>query len=114
MHKITKVLRFSDRKRSCWTRLTLTNGEPVWVSIAQTGILVKRSRLGLLGATLYSEKRIYHAAGVAKELSGLCPAHPTLPHEIENIVLRAFVNAILHCDSATQVAACLNEAQRNE
>jgi hypothetical protein len=34
----------------------MDNGDPCWISIANTGVLVKKSKLGLLGEKLYSSE----------------------------------------------------------
>lgn len=52
-----RVVRFADNQSQCWSRVDLDNGEPVWISVAQTGIVIKKSRLGLMGATLYYAER---------------------------------------------------------
>ncbi len=47
-----KLVIYMDDKTHCWSRVDLENGDPVWIIVAQTGVVVKKSRLGLMGATL--------------------------------------------------------------
>jgi len=51
----------------------MANNDPCWIGIAKTGILVKKSKMGLFGAKLYEEKNIYKAAKTAQELSEQYP-----------------------------------------
>src|SRR5271169_5701303 len=53
-----QILHFADSKRGgCGATVRLETGEPCWLSIAQSGVMVKKSRFGLFGAVLYSEKK---------------------------------------------------------
>ncbi len=57
-----ELIRFlDDDRKGRWTNIRMDNGDPCWISIAQTGILVKKSELGLFGAMLYEEKNMYRA-----------------------------------------------------
>ncbi len=50
--------KFKDSTFQCWSRVDLPNGDPIWISIAQTGVLIKKSKLGLKGEVLYQSKDI--------------------------------------------------------
>jgi hypothetical protein len=105
-----KILYYADSlSRGCGANVRFKNGEPCMLSIAQSGILVKKSRLGLLGAVLYNEKNVYINAQRTGALAYLFP-DKRFPAEIESPILRAFLNAILHCRSAAEVCRVLNEA----
>ncbi len=114
---MAKLVSFQDNKSACFANTQMDNGDPVWISIAQTGILVKKSRLGMFGAKLYEEKNVYKAVETAK---ALCEQYPNdiTPEGISNPVLKSVVNAVLHCYNSAQVAIVLNEAlhkkQKNE
>ena len=105
-----ELLRFKDDDRKgCWANIRMDNGDPCWVSIAQTGVLVKKSREGSFGAKIYAEKNIHE---VAKKVAALVQLYPDMvtPPEMLNIVLISFVNAVLHCSSLADVSRVLNEA----
>jgi hypothetical protein len=100
---------FSDTGLTCYANVKLDSGEPCFISIAQSGILVKRSRLGLFGPALYKQSDLYKNAMTAKALHYLYPTKKT-PAGITNAVLQAFTNAVLHCSSAAEVTNVLNGA----
>ncbi len=107
---MTKLNRFLDADRKGrWATLRMNNNDPCWISIAQTGVLVKKSKIGMFGAILYEEKNIYEAGRTAEALHNLYPTDLT-PPEIWNPVLKAFTNAVLHCSDLGQVTRVLNEA----
>jgi len=107
-----KVLFFADPSNGrpgLGATIRLDSGEPCLISIAQTGVRVRKTRFGFLGPVLYSEKNVYQAAATAKALSERFPNN-LLPTEFSNPVLRAFANAVLHCSTCAEVAVTLNEA----
>jgi len=106
---MTKLVDFTDNGKACYSIVQMSNGDPCWIGIAQTGILVKKSRLGFLGAKLYEEKNAYKAAMTAKTLSFKYPDDLT-PNDMFNPVLQSITNAVLHCDNVAEVAIVLNEA----
>jgi hypothetical protein len=103
------VQAFLDNGSQCWARLKLGNGDPCWISVAQSGVIVKRSRLGLFGATLYKETDVYKAAMTAKALSFLLTSN-LLPKGFSNPVLSAFTNTAMGCMSAAEVVRALGSA----
>ena len=106
---MTKLDRFlDDDRKGRWANLRMDNGDPCWVGIAQTGVLVKKSKIGLFGAKLYEEKNTCKAASTALVLNNLYPRDLT-PAEILNPVLKSIVNAILHCNNLAEVTKTLNE-----
>lgn len=105
-----KILYFGDSsERGCGATVILESGEPCLLSIAQSGIWVKKSRYGIFGATLYNEKNVYINARRTGALAYLFPVKQ-FPDGISSLNLRAFFNAILHCRSAVDVCTTLNEA----
>jgi TPR repeat protein len=113
-----KLLR-SGETVGCGATIELDNREVVYVSIAQTGVLVRRwdknggpikSLLSnFFGPKLYSEGNVYKNAKTARALSLMYPEQVSILC-FKNPVLAAFSNAIWHCASAAQVCATLNEA----
>lgn len=107
-----RLLRFSE-KVGCGMTIRLDSGEPCLISVAQTGVLVKRPRFVFLGATLYNERNVYRAAETGMALARRFPTNK-LPVQIGNPVLRAFANAAWHCPTAAAIARVLNEALPTE
>ncbi len=85
------------------------NGEPYILSIAQSGVRVRKTRDGFFGPTLYEEKVVYNSARTALALAYLYQDY-LLPPGFNDPVLRAFANAIMHCGNCSEVSAVLNEA----
>jgi hypothetical protein len=83
----------------CGATVRFETGEPCLVSIAQSGIIVKKSRYGLFGPMLYAEKVFYKNFRCAAALAYLFQ-DKRFPEGVSNPALRAFFNAILHCGSA--------------
>ena len=106
----SKILFFGDSpKRGCGATVLLKSGEPCLLSIAQSGILVKKSRHGFFGAELYNEKNVYINARRTGALAYLFP-DKRFPDGVSSPNLRAFFNAILHCRNANEVCTVLNRA----
>lgn len=113
------LLRYSETA-GCGATIKLYDGDVVYVSIAKTGILVRKwdaaagffkSMMGnFFGPKIYSESNVYKNAETARALKILFPkAEPGLP-PFKNPTLTAFATAIWNCRSAVEVCALLNEA----
>jgi hypothetical protein len=76
---------------------------------AQSWVRVKKSRYGIFGSLLYSERRADRTALTARAL-GLQFPDNLLPAGFKTPLLCAFANAILHCASSSEVSVTLNEA----
>ncbi len=108
-----KLIRYLDGKTGCWSRVNLVNGYPIWISVPQTGVMVKKSRMGLMGAKLYNETNVYNAAKTAQALDKEIGQYTT-PTEMTNPVLRAFTQVALECKSAAELSVRLNRALESE
>jgi hypothetical protein len=111
------ILHLADSKRlGCGASVRFENGEPCTVSIAQSGVIVKKSEGGLFGLLfgpkLFAEKNAYTVSRCALALTYLFPER-RFPDGISSLPLRAFLNAILHCSSPAEVAVTLNQAVWN-
>src|SRR6516225_10196629 len=90
----SKILFFGDSNATgCGATVMLASCEPCLLSIAQSGILVRKSRHGIFGATLYNEKNVHINARRTRALAYLFPER-LFPIGITNLNLRAFFNAI--------------------
>jgi hypothetical protein len=104
-----KVEDFTDNKIACYARLKLSNGDPCYISVGRDGVVIKRSRFGMLGSVLYKETDVYRAAMTAKALMYLLSEN-ILPAGFTNPVLAAFTNAALHTATPTELAIMMGSA----
>jgi hypothetical protein len=100
---------FKDGRGGCFANVRMDNGDPMFISVAQTGVLVKKSRLGWFGPKLYQSSTVNDAAETARALDSLFPEY-VVPDGMTNAALRSFTNAVLHCSSTPEVARVLNTA----
>jgi hypothetical protein len=105
---MTKLHSYEDSQTGCYANIRMDNGDPCFISVAQSGVLVKKSRIGFLGAKLY-EQGVYDAAMTAKALAFLLD-EMLAPESITNPVLKSFTNAVLHCSTLAEAARILNSA----
>jgi hypothetical protein len=106
---MTKILYFAEGRGGRGATVKLPSGEPCLLSIAQSSVLVKKSRFGILGPVLYREPDIYKSASTAMALTYLLRDDRT-PGGISDPVLKAYFNALLHSSSAAELCLLLNEA----
>jgi hypothetical protein len=107
---MTRLIRFlDDDNNNHRASIRMDNGTPCWIRIDHTGILVKKSKIGLFGARLYQGKNIDKATEIARILKKQYCDDLT-PDDMRNPVLKSIVNAVLHCSDLAQVARILNEA----
>jgi hypothetical protein len=95
--------------RGCGATVRFETGEPCILSIAQSGIRVKKSRSGLYGAVLYDEKNAFVNTQRIAALAYLFP-DKRFPDGITSPHLQVFLNALLHCRSAAEACQVLNDA----
>jgi hypothetical protein len=107
---VSGIYSFRDKGLECYANVRMDNGDPVFIRVAQTGVVVKRSISGLMGLKLYKSRTMHEAATTAKALAQLFPKYATPPWII-NPVLRSFINAALHCSSAAEVIDVFNNAE---
>ena len=93
---------FRDKGAECHANVRMDNGDPVFIRVAQTGVVVKKSISGLMGLQLYKSQTMDEAATTAKALAQLFPKY-VAPPWIINPVLKSFINAALHCSSTAEV-----------
>lgn len=102
---------FMDSPLGCWSRVQCSNGDPIWISVAQTGITVKRSKVGLFGAQLFYEKDLHTIALLCNNLFLHVENFNSLPSGITNPVLMLFTQLCLQCESALEVTQLLNSGR---
>lgn len=107
-----KIISFKDVVGgACWARFKTDTNEPCWISVAQDGVIVKKSNIGFFGAELYKEKNLYFVAKTAEAFLNFYTDDLT-PDGIKNPVLKSFSNAILHCRDLSDVIHILNTAYK--
>ena len=107
---MARLVRYADSARRCWSRVNLDSGEPIFIGISRRGVIVKRSRLGIMGAVVYEESNRRKAAGTAMAVDAEVREYIT-PSRMRNRVLRAFTQAALESSSATELSIRLSKAQ---
>ena len=108
---MTTLHSFSDGKFTSYANLRMDNGDAIFISVATSGVMVKKSKLGIFGPKLFVSRDVYHAAMVAKALHEKIDLNlVSSKHEIENVVLLSFVNAGLSCSTTSEFTAMINEA----
>jgi hypothetical protein len=101
---MTRILDFSETV-GCGATFMLDSGEPCVLSVAQTGVRVRKSRYGFMGPILYDERNAQ--TGIA--LDAILPARKfPCPYPIPSYALlrMRFGTAPMRAD----VARTLNEA----
>ncbi len=105
--KVTELQSFKNDDGGYSASLRMANGDPCFISVSQSGIVVKKSRWGIVGMKLYQNKNLHECADFAKALSYLFPEN-RLPDAVQNPILSAVINAILHCENLQVVTDVLN------
>lgn len=105
-----RLLFHTRKKTTSWAVIGLDSGESCHISVAHTGVIVKRSRLGLLGRVLFRHEPLI-ATRVGFILSEIFPEEASaLPRQlyIDHFILSTFGNALLHLHSSSEVDVVLN------
>ena len=114
---MTQLHSFQDNSTGCYANVRMDNDDPVYISVAQTGVVVKKSKIGLFGPKLYDSQTVYDAAMTAKALDEIFPDYVTPDGpgrgggRMANPVLRSFTNAALHCSTTAELTNILNTAR---
>ena len=109
-----KLNRFQDDERACYSRVDWESGEPAFISIAQNGVLVKRSKLGLFGAKIYSEQDIHDCVAMSRVLDEEILKDESLlllPIELTSPVLQSFTRLAIETRSAAEFCAAIGAAK---
>ena len=104
---MTTLKNYKDGKAGCFANIRMDNGDPCFISVAQTGVLVKKSKLGMRGPKLYESRDAYHAAKTGQALAALYPDSHT-PDGMTNPILNAFTNAVLHCSTLAEATRVID------
>jgi hypothetical protein len=102
---LTTLKDFTDDGRGCFANVRMDNDDPCWISVASSGVIVKKSKLGLFGEKLYSCQQ----PGKLVVILMKNYQDPLTPPEMTNPVLQPITNAVLHCSTLDEVKKILNE-----
>jgi len=109
-----KVIRFRDCPGQCWSRVDWESGEPAFISVAQDGILVRRSRIGLFGLVLLRETDVNDVVSLAAALDSHVLSDESMTRlslGMENEVLCAFTRLAVETKSAAEFCARIAKAK---
>ena len=106
---MTVLHSYLDDRLRCFANVRMDNGDPVFISVARTSVLVKKSKAGLFGPKLFRAKSRHKVLMTASALDSIFPDRLT-PAVITDPVLSSFTNAALHCSTTVELANVLNTA----
>lgn len=103
---------YKDTGGQCWATLRTARNEPIWIGVAQTGVMVKKSKIGLFGRKLFASSDVTHAATVAQNLDDIL-MDTFLPEDcyITNPVLEAFVKAAIASNTLEELCVKIANAE---
>jgi len=102
---VGKIVRVSDGRFTRYAVLETPIGDPIWISIARTGIVVKQSKTGLFGKKIFqgtpdqsAEKtqQLYEAFGNVQ-----------IPNVVNNLALRIWIQAAICMRDSTEFVQVL-------
>ena len=99
-----KLIRFEEGKAR-YARVDLDSTDPIWISVAQTGVLVKRSRLGFLGTTFDQESSLVTVVAHCRHLDTLL-GRPSV--SLSDPVLAPYACAALNSRDLAALSAVLS------
>ena len=99
---------FLDTANVCWSEVKLESGERILISVAQSGVLVKKKAWVFFGPKLYEDTAIASAL-TCRQLDEVYPVR-LCPAGVHSPALRAFTNAVLHCTNSNEVREVLNRS----
>lgn len=109
---MNKLISYKDTAFQCWSRVNLDNGDPIYIGIASTSIVVRRGRFGLFGKSLYVETNLDRMTKACIALEDAIDIY-TIP-DMNSPVLRVFTQATMDSDSADSLSIQLNAIKRDD
>ena len=109
---MSKIIRYSDNSKERWSRVDLSDGTPLFISLAQTGIIVKKSKLGIFGPKLFKEDIIDRLARMCQNIDSNISYYST-PEGMKNPVLKVFTQVALDSSSPAEFITKLNLLSKN-
>ncbi len=97
---VGRIVRVSDGMLTRYAVLETPMGDPIWISIARTGIVVKRSAMGFLGQVIFQgtpEESARKTQQLDEVFGGV-----QLPTSVNNPVLRVWIQAAICMRDAAQ------------
>jgi hypothetical protein len=103
---MSRLVRFADNGAGSWARIDLDDGSPLFISLEQAGVTVRKSRISFFGPQIYKETavaRLVHLCCAVE--SRLCSF--ALPSKMKNPVLRVFTKLALQSSSVGDFLMCV-------
>ena len=100
---------FVDGDRGSASVVRMDNGDPIRITVTSSGVIVRKSRLGILRPKLYEATSYDEAESTAQDLRQLYDRQLT-PPGLNDPVLKAFTKAVLHCSTVDDVSDILDTA----
>lgn len=102
----TRLLRFFDTGKTCLASLRMADGAPCSIRVTLSGVVVKRSRLGLLGPVLFARSSWAELTPLLGDLAarGLTRRAPA---GMRSPTLRLLTDLALTCGTLDEVVAQL-------
>ena len=80
----------------------MDSGEHCYISVARTGLLIKESRMGIFGRTVFRVDDINECAYLAQSLSD-CLWEDLTPPTMVHPVLKMVTNEVLHFEALSDI-----------
>jgi hypothetical protein len=112
---VGKLIKFLDDAKACFARVALNRREFVFISIAQVGVLIKRSRFGIFGPKLYEETNISSCMKMSQTLDENILSKKSLsylPKNINDPVLKSFTRLAIESNSRVEFCAKIEKAKQ--
>lgn len=112
---MTAELLYYSEKHGCGATVRLKNNDLCIISIASNSVRITKPHYKILmsyGVTLYEEKNIYKSSRCAIALAYIYKSK-LFKQDIKSPILKSFLNAAMHCHSASEVAMVINSAIEN-
>jgi len=103
---VGKLNHFRDNAVQCYANITLADGSPILVSLARTGVLIKKTRFGLFGKVLL-KANVEATAKIAQGLFDSFGDPDWLPAEMTNPVLRQFTGFVMTSEDVETIQRVL-------
>ncbi len=108
---MSKLIRFKDTDAQRWSRVDLLSGDPIYISIAQSGVLIKKSNLGIMGTVLYKESVFDNITKLGIHLQSSINEFNT-PKDMRNLPLKVFTQIALESNTIEEFCGRIKRAEK--
>lgn len=103
---VGKIVRVSDGAMTCYAVVETPMGDPIWISIARSGIVVKRSSVGIFGQVIFRgspEETAIKTQELYESFGDI-----NLPTSVSHPVLRVWIQAAICMRDAAHFVRVVN------